>query len=240
MSAELSLVEVTALGECEQTIERGLATFVDVGRALLRIRDERLYRAEHGTFEAYCQGRWAFSRSRAYALIDAADAMSCMQDIPDVPPPTNVRQASELVRVPEADRPSVWREAVAATGGKPTAAAVRSIADRVRAGVEDELAARRGEIAAARDAAEQQRAEVSDFNAATAHLIPQAERERPWVQAALRLTYAIERLPLDVDPAALAVNVPARSTHLLDQLDDHVMAWLGRLFDAHQQKAKTS
>ena len=51
MNAALSKSENTALAECEAVIERGLATFVEVGRALLHIRDERLYRAAHRTFE---------------------------------------------------------------------------------------------------------------------------------------------------------------------------------------------
>ena len=54
-----------ALTECEAVIERGLRTFVEVGEALLRIRDERLYRETHGTFEDYCRERWAMRREVA-------------------------------------------------------------------------------------------------------------------------------------------------------------------------------
>lgn len=40
-----------SLEENEAIIERGLATFVEVGTALAEIRDNRLYRESHGTFE---------------------------------------------------------------------------------------------------------------------------------------------------------------------------------------------
>lgn len=43
--------ESRALAAHEATIERGLKTFVEVGGALLAIRNARLYRATHATFE---------------------------------------------------------------------------------------------------------------------------------------------------------------------------------------------
>ena len=64
---------VSTLAECEKVVERGLATFVVVGEALARIRDGRLYRESHKTFEAYCDERWGMSRPRAYQFIAAAD-----------------------------------------------------------------------------------------------------------------------------------------------------------------------
>ena len=54
MSADLTVSEAERLDACEQVIERGLATFVDVGTALLEVRDSRLYRVAYPTFEAYC------------------------------------------------------------------------------------------------------------------------------------------------------------------------------------------
>ena len=43
----LTTVERFELTKCEATIGRGLTTFVDVGLALLAIRDRRLYRETH-------------------------------------------------------------------------------------------------------------------------------------------------------------------------------------------------
>ncbi len=50
--------EASTLAECEAVIEKGMDTFLEVGNALLRIRDERLYRVGFSTFQEYCQARW--------------------------------------------------------------------------------------------------------------------------------------------------------------------------------------
>ena len=47
----LSAAEAGRLQELETTIERGLQTFIEVGEALREIRDHRLYRGDHPTFE---------------------------------------------------------------------------------------------------------------------------------------------------------------------------------------------
>lgn len=61
----LSEGEISKLAECEGIIRRGIKTFVEVGDALLTIRDQRLYREQFKTFEAYCREQWGFSRSHA-------------------------------------------------------------------------------------------------------------------------------------------------------------------------------
>lgn len=61
------------LVELEGVIERGLTTFVEVGAALMEIRDSRLYRETHGTFEAYCRERWGWDRTYAHRTIQAAE-----------------------------------------------------------------------------------------------------------------------------------------------------------------------
>lgn len=116
-----------ALADCERVIADGLRTFVEVGRALARIRDEELYKAEHSTFEAYCKARWDLSRPRAYQLIDSADIVSTMVDN-KLPPPTNERQARELAKLPEAEQPEAWAEAVeTAPAGVVTAKHVATV-----------------------------------------------------------------------------------------------------------------
>jgi hypothetical protein len=116
MAAELTQVEASALDDCEQRIAAGMRTFVEVGSALLRIRDERLYRTTYGTFEDYCEQRWSISRPRAYELISAVGVVSAIADTGQSPP-ENEAQARELARVPEADRADVWRETVERTNG---------------------------------------------------------------------------------------------------------------------------
>src|SRR6185369_10840829 len=55
--------EQSELAACESLIEKGWETFVEVGRALARIRDQKLYRAHCDTFEAYCRERWQYGKS---------------------------------------------------------------------------------------------------------------------------------------------------------------------------------
>lgn len=129
-SDPLSPDELARLRACENIIFSGLQSFNDVGSALMRVRDQRLYRAS-GTFEDYCEKRWRISRPRAYALISAADVVSSIgRQTPDLPAPTNERQARELAKAPEPDRGDVWRDAHKATDGKPTADAIRNARER--------------------------------------------------------------------------------------------------------------
>jgi hypothetical protein len=123
--------EARQLADCEAVIERGLKTFVEVGRALMQVRDARLYRAVHGTFEEYAEQRWGLIARRAYQLIDAAAVDGSLRTNvhKDQPLPANEAQARELA--PLLDDPEelrdTWEEANRRTDGKPTAAAVRGV-----------------------------------------------------------------------------------------------------------------
>jgi hypothetical protein len=124
LTVVLTPVESARLTDLEQVVDRGLQTFVEVGAALAEIRDSRLYRESHATFEEYCRGRWDLGRSHAYRLIDSAAVVS---PIGDIEPPSNEAQARELVPLrddPDALR-EVWSELRDRHGQQLTAAAVR-------------------------------------------------------------------------------------------------------------------
>jgi hypothetical protein len=72
MSTALSKQEASDLRACEAVIMKGLKTFREVGIALAKIRDAKLYRCEYKSFEAYCSTLWGFGKSQAYRLIEAA------------------------------------------------------------------------------------------------------------------------------------------------------------------------
>jgi hypothetical protein len=57
----LSAGDREALSAYEAVIEAGLTAFVQVGLALLAIRDRRLYRETHHSFETYLEERLARS-----------------------------------------------------------------------------------------------------------------------------------------------------------------------------------
>jgi phage N-6-adenine-methyltransferase len=106
----LQASEQTALENYEADIAHGLKTFITVGNALAAIRDGRLYRAEHGTFEAYCDQRWQIRRQRAYALIDAATTVREMSEISDTPIIVE-SHAAALARLPVEEREAAWSDA---------------------------------------------------------------------------------------------------------------------------------
>ncbi|MHC5748896.1 MAG: hypothetical protein ACYTXT_45115, partial [Nostoc sp.] len=73
----VSAVEVTELTQEEQTdrlhLERKVErAFFEAGKALTELRDRRLYRSTHKTFEEYCRERFGHSRRQSYLLMDAA------------------------------------------------------------------------------------------------------------------------------------------------------------------------
>ncbi len=116
--AELSLDEIAQLKKCESLIAKGLRASMDMGRALLMVRDKKLYRGSHPTFESYVRERWELSRPRAYQLINASVVfhdLSTMVDKSTVLP-ENERQLRLLARLPDPRaRANMWERVVAAS-----------------------------------------------------------------------------------------------------------------------------
>ena len=96
-SAALTTIETGQLAAYERTIESGLQTFVKVGAALSAIRDGRLYRASHGTFEEYCRERWGMSRSYAHRMIESS---AVVEMLPIGNKPATESQARPLAKLP--------------------------------------------------------------------------------------------------------------------------------------------
>jgi len=105
----LTAVELSTLDKHEAVINRGLKTFADVGNALLAIRDGRLYREQHATFEAYCRERWGMKRAHAYRLIESAGVMDNLSPMGDKP--ISERQVRPLARLPAEEQPAAWEAA---------------------------------------------------------------------------------------------------------------------------------
>src|SRR5512139_3559133 len=95
--SESTTSEVTTrrIIELEKIIEQGQQTFIEVGRALMEIRDQRLYRGTHATFEAYCRERWGWTRDYADKHIDAVRVTDALPT--DVGKPANEAQARAML-----------------------------------------------------------------------------------------------------------------------------------------------
>jgi hypothetical protein len=111
--------------ELEAVIASGQQTFVEVGNALAEIRDARLYRLEHGTFEAYCKAKWGWTASRARQICIASEVVQTVT----AGNALNERQARELSKVPEGHRAEVL-QAVVETGAI-TARRIGQVAQRL-------------------------------------------------------------------------------------------------------------
>ena len=172
MSDYLSTSEAGRLAELEIVIERGLQTFIEVGSALMEIRNSRLYRQMYATFEEYCQERWDLRKSRTYQLMDAAEVVENLKSSTivelstgNVPLPVNEAQARPLAKLGFEMQRQAWQKAVeTAPQGRITARHVETIVrelqaaqvEQRRAGqrVDQQIEVARGEVGAVQHRAE--------------------------------------------------------------------------------------
>lgn len=127
----------------ELKVERA---FYEAGCALRELRDLRLYRSTHKTFEEYCGDRFGFARRRPYQLIDAVSVVDnlctnsshsdwdenlctiCTQILP-----TNEGQVRPLTKLQPEEQRSCWQKAVDLADGKvPTGKIVKGVVERMR------------------------------------------------------------------------------------------------------------
>lgn len=120
------------LASCEETLQRGLATFFEVGNALLKIRDLRLYRFSHGTFEAYCHERWNIGRTYAWRVIAAAERLKLLPQEPSGPRPVNEFQMRPFLKLEPEAFPRAWEAVVAkAKNGRITSTLIRGLLSEI-------------------------------------------------------------------------------------------------------------
>jgi ParB family chromosome partitioning protein len=137
VTAVLAVSDRDRLVELEAVVERGLEMFVAVGLALTEIRDSRLYRDSHPTFEAYLADRWNMSSSHGYRKIDAARVAVLVSPIGDIANEAQARELVPLLDVPD-ELVAVARDLWAEHGKKLTAT---KIATKVRRGFTERMAA---------------------------------------------------------------------------------------------------
>src|SRR5579859_1064181 len=108
----LAPAERQELKHCEEVITTKLVAFLEVGRALLKIKQRRLYREQFNTFEAYCMRRWGFNRGHAYRLVNAAEVCAKLSPMGDTPLPENELQVRPLAGLPPEAAKEAWERAV--------------------------------------------------------------------------------------------------------------------------------
>jgi hypothetical protein len=149
---ELSPEEEADRQRLELKVERA---FYEAGVALRELRDRRLYRSTHRTFEEYCYERFGYTRRRPYQLIEAAIVFEnlCTNGTQNLERddlctigtqknsfaadrqilPTSERQVRDLLKLEPAMQQEAWQQAVAAADGKvPSSRVVRGIVERLQ------------------------------------------------------------------------------------------------------------
>ncbi|MEH2078176.1 MAG: hypothetical protein V7K57_27905 [Nostoc sp.] len=145
---ELSETEERDRLHLERRVERA---FFEAGRALAELRDRRLYRSTHSTFEEYCKDRFGFERRHPYRLIEAAGVVDNLikmcpiwtqNEIEDDPAtvhsdqrqilPTSEGQVRPMTKLKPEEQQEVWQRAVEVAGGKvPTGRIVKDVVQQI-------------------------------------------------------------------------------------------------------------
>lgn len=133
----LSKEEQSALKKHEKVIKKGLKTVLEVGAALIAIRDGKLYRKTHDTFEKYCEDRWGFSSRRAFQLVDATQALENLKCEPVVHNlPKTERAIRPLTELPKEGQIEAAKQAVTTAekeGRKVTPKDIKKAVEEVKA-----------------------------------------------------------------------------------------------------------
>ncbi|HYG34935.1 MAG TPA: hypothetical protein VEC99_09135 [Clostridia bacterium] len=124
----LSAVERRELKRLEKVVVEDMGQFIKVGLALAEIRDRKLYRETHRTFDAYCIERFDMRRAHAYRLITESSVVNELSPIGDIPKPWNEAQARELAKAPKEKRVEVMKLAAAKVGDGPLTAKAIQVA----------------------------------------------------------------------------------------------------------------
>jgi hypothetical protein len=112
--------------QLERQVERA---FYLAGIALKELRDRRLYRSTHSSFEEYCQKRFGYSRRRSDYLIGSSKIVDNLKLELESEPnqnreplvlilPTSERQVRPLTKLKPQAQVQVWKKAVEMAGNR--------------------------------------------------------------------------------------------------------------------------
>jgi hypothetical protein len=139
---ELSEEEQSDRLHLEQKVERA---FYEAGKALMELRNRRLYRSTHKTFEDYCRDRFDHSRQQSNYLIAAAEVYDNLttngcqiMENEDLTTnvtqilPTSERQVRPMTKLEPQQQQQAWRLSVQEASGKvPTGRIVKDVVQRI-------------------------------------------------------------------------------------------------------------
>lgn len=129
-------LDACAFDAAEAVIERGQATFLEVGRAILAIREQgRAEMRARGfpTFENYMRRRWGWSRTHGYALIAAVGVAENVLALGHSDG-LGIEHTATLAPLPAPAQRHAWAEAVRTSeDGRPRVGDLRKIVRELEA-----------------------------------------------------------------------------------------------------------
>jgi hypothetical protein len=103
---------------------------MEVGIALLEVRDNRLYREKFSTFEEYCRERWKMTRQRANQLIAASEVAGTLTTC--VVKPQTEAQVRPLTTLDPRSADEAWKRALDISDGEqPTGEQVKRAVENI-------------------------------------------------------------------------------------------------------------
>ena len=126
----LSKGERAKLTQLEDVISTALRWRVEAAKALVTIRDQKLYRIDFPTFEKYAQDRWGYERAYLYQLCQWGETIENLSAIADTLPDRE-SHARPLYALSPEDQREAW-QSVLHTTPTPTARDVERAAQAFR------------------------------------------------------------------------------------------------------------
>ena len=127
--------DLQTLQENEEIISKAQSSFLDLGKALQGIRDQKQFKAaKFDDFESYCVEKWSYSRNYADRLIAA---YSCHKSLKEKLAatgeqlPTNEYQLRSLASLPETKWVETWKHILTNAAGKPVTGEMVKVAVEV-------------------------------------------------------------------------------------------------------------
>lgn len=104
--------ETVKLRHLETVIESGVKVFYELGKALKEIKEGKLYRLTHSTFEEYCEQKWGLSKAYMNRTIQSCEVVENLTPMGAIIP-MNERQTRPLASLvnPEHQR-EVWQRII--------------------------------------------------------------------------------------------------------------------------------
>ncbi|MEH2076505.1 MAG: hypothetical protein V7K57_19260 [Nostoc sp.] len=141
---ELTEQEISDRLHLERKVERA---FFEAGKALTELRDRRLYRSTHKTFEEYCRGRFSYTYRHVNYLIAGSKIVdnikmgtnSSQNESQDEMGtnssqilPTSEVQVRPLAKLEPQQQPEAWQQAVEQAEGKvPSGRIVKDVVQQI-------------------------------------------------------------------------------------------------------------